>query len=82
MEDAIVLNKSSMERGFAWGTIYKTQFINLRVIAGDKGLQKTLYFGRNQDDPKLAKFVDEDGLPYIGTRLNMGDPICWYNVLK
>lgn len=76
MEDAIVLNKSSVERGFAWGIIYKTQFINLKQIAGDKGLQKTLYFGRNKDDPKLEKFIGEDGLPYIGTLLNFGDPIC------
>lgn len=76
MEDAMILNKSSVERGFKRGIIYKSQVFNLRLIAGDRGLQKTLRFGRKPDDTKLAKFIDLDGLPYIGTRLNYGDPIC------
>ncbi len=31
MEDAMILNKSSMERGLAHGTIVKCENINLRV---------------------------------------------------
>ncbi|GFU14119.1 DNA-directed RNA polymerase I subunit RPA2 [Nephila pilipes] len=77
MEDAIVLNKSSVERGFKHASIYKTEIINLRVIAGDKGSQKSLVFGREKDG-KFSDFIDVDGLPYIGTRLSLGDPVCCY----
>ena len=28
MEDAMVLNKSSCERGFAYGTIHKSEVVN------------------------------------------------------
>ncbi|PRD24187.1 UNVERIFIED_CONTAM: DNA-directed RNA polymerase I subunit RPA2 [Trichonephila clavipes] len=77
MEDAMVLNKSSVERGFKQASIYKTEVINLRVISGDKGFQKTLVFEREKDG-KFADFIDSDGLPYIGTKLNYGDPICCY----
>ncbi|XP_035225722.1 DNA-directed RNA polymerase I subunit RPA2-like [Stegodyphus dumicola] len=76
MEDAIVLNKSSVERGFKRGNIFKSQIINLRVIAGDRGSRKTLAFGRKNDED--SKFIDADGLPYVGTRLKYGDPICSY----
>ncbi|CAL1265847.1 unnamed protein product [Larinioides sclopetarius] len=77
MEDAIVLNKSSVERGFKHASIYKTEIINLRSIAGDRGTQKTFAFAREKDG-KNSDFIDADGLPYIGTRLNYGDPICCY----
>ncbi|GIY37975.1 DNA-directed RNA polymerase I subunit RPA2 [Caerostris darwini] len=77
MEDAIVLNKSSVERGFKHGSIYKTEIINLRVIAGDRGTQKSFAFGRDKDG-KHSNFIDVDGLPYVGTRLKYGDPICCY----
>lgn len=77
MEDAIILNKSSVERGFKHGSIYKTEVVNLRVIAGDKGLQRSLYFGREKDDAKY-KVIAEDGLPHIGARVQNGDPICWF----
>ncbi|GFR32945.1 DNA-directed RNA polymerase I subunit RPA2 [Trichonephila clavata] len=77
MEDAMVLNKSSVERGFKHASIYKTEVINLRVISGDRGIQKTLVFEREKDG-KFSDFIDTDGLPYIGTKLNYGDPICCY----
>ncbi len=31
MEDAMILNKSSVERGFAHATLYKTEDINLKA---------------------------------------------------
>ncbi len=34
MEDAMILNKSSVERGFAHATLYKTETINLRDERG------------------------------------------------
>ena len=33
MEDAMILNKSSVERGFAHATLYKTEDINLKARA-------------------------------------------------
>lgn len=84
MEDAIVFNKASVERGFKHGNIYKTEVINLRSIAGTPGTQITYMFGYQTNDKdkakteKLAQFVDKDGLPFIGTRLKFGDPVCSY----
>lgn len=31
MEDAMIINKSSLERGFAHGSIYKSELIELKV---------------------------------------------------
>jgi DNA-directed RNA polymerase I subunit RPA2 len=33
MEDAMIINKSSYERGFAAGMIYKAQFVDLYQVA-------------------------------------------------
>jgi len=32
MEDAMILNKSSHERGFAFGTILKSQIVDLKEV--------------------------------------------------
>ena len=32
MEDAMIINKSAYERGFAYGTVYKANFVDLREI--------------------------------------------------
>lgn len=78
MEDAMVLNKMSVERGFKAGCVYKTDTINLRKLAGDVGVQTSCVFGRRAGDESLAKFVDFDGLPFIGSRVVQGDPVCCY----
>ncbi|XP_003739764.1 DNA-directed RNA polymerase I subunit RPA2 [Galendromus occidentalis] len=78
MEDAMVLNKMSVERGFKAGCVYKTETVNLRKLAGDVGVQTSCVFGRKAGDEALAKFVDYDGLPYIGSRVVHGDPVCCY----
>ncbi|XP_022662995.1 DNA-directed RNA polymerase I subunit RPA2-like isoform X2 [Varroa destructor] len=78
MEDAIVLNKMSVERGFKAGVVYKTETINLRKLSGDVGVQTSCVFGRKAGDSELQKFVDVDGLPYIGSRVVQGDPVCAY----
>ncbi|KAF8311445.1 beta and beta-prime subunits of DNA dependent RNA-polymerase [Clavulina sp. PMI_390] len=38
MEDAMILNKSAHERGFGYGTIYKSQIIDLADVASHAGL--------------------------------------------
>ncbi|KAM8888744.1 DNA-directed RNA polymerase I subunit RPA2 [Synchiropus picturatus] len=75
MEDAMIVNKSSWERGFAHGSIYKTELVDLadRVRNDD-----AVVFGASPDDPKVKGKLDEDGLPYIGSKIQYGDPYYSY----
>lgn len=80
MEDAMIINKSSMERGMCHGQIYKTETIDLTKMRqkGDGCINK---FARAAPPPGRsynpeAKFLDSDGLPYIGQRLKGEDPYC------
>ncbi|KAF5393051.1 hypothetical protein D9757_001185 [Collybiopsis confluens] len=88
MEDAMILNKSAHERGFGYGTVYKSQIIDLKDIKGaSKSGVPTLHFGLGpeiqvngtaESQHSSLQFLDLDGLPFIGTRLNPGDPIAAY----
>ncbi|EUB58436.1 DNA-directed RNA polymerase I subunit RPA2 [Echinococcus granulosus] len=74
MEDAMVINKSSYERGFADACIYKSEIIDL-VNFSAKGRAKKQadhYFGGLVD---LPPNIDIDGFPPIGTRLIPGKSI-------
>ncbi|CAE1267736.1 DNA-directed RNA polymerase I subunit rpa2,DNA-directed RNA polymerase I subunit RPA2,Probable DNA-directed RNA polymerase I subunit RPA2,DNA-directed RNA polymerase I subunit RPA135 [Acanthosepion pharaonis] len=64
MEDAMVLNKGSVERGFSHGSIYKTMTVDLneRSRAGQ-------FRFANID---LVDGLDADGLPPVGTYLKKG----------
>jgi DNA-directed RNA polymerase I subunit RPA2 len=33
MEDAMIINKASYERGFAHGSVYKSEFIELKSVS-------------------------------------------------
>lgn len=79
MDDAMIINKSADERGFGYGTMYKTEKIDLSLNRS-RGDPISQHFGFGSDEwPKewLEK-LDEDGLPYIGTYVEEGDPICAY----
>ncbi|KAL6307197.1 beta and beta-prime subunits of DNA dependent RNA-polymerase [Sparassis latifolia] len=87
MEDAMILNKSAHERGFGYGTVYKSHTVDLRETQGSAKSQTnpTLHFGLGYDvrtsGPRRhpwCDFVDPDGLPAVGTRLTAGDPLCAY----
>jgi len=87
MEDAMILNKSGHERGFAYGTVYKSQIIDLKDMNGaSKSItEPTLHFGiggdiRMQGDRQhfCCQFLDMDGLPCIGAKISSGDPIAAY----
>ncbi|KAJ6561460.1 hypothetical protein DFH09DRAFT_1159999 [Mycena vulgaris] len=86
MEDAMILNKSAHERGFAYGTVYKAQIIDLKDVPGaGKAAVPTVHFGLGRDIQRhgdkahyCLDFVDVDGLPFIGTKLSTGDPIAAY----
>ncbi|XP_060043317.1 DNA-directed RNA polymerase I subunit RPA2 isoform X2 [Erinaceus europaeus] len=76
MEDAMILNKASWERGFAHGSVYKSEFIDLseKIKQGDD----SLVFGVKPGDPRILQTLDNDGLPFIGTQLQYGDPYYSY----
>lgn len=69
MEDAIVLNKAACDRGFAYGTIYKSEFVDLT--------DQRSYFARDPDKPNLAEKLDVDGMPFPGVSIKEGDVYYW-----
>ncbi|XP_040285570.1 DNA-directed RNA polymerase I subunit RPA2 [Bufo bufo] len=78
MEDAMILNKASWERGFAHGSVYKTDFVDLstKVKSGDD----SFVFGIKVDDERVKGKLDSDGLPPVGAVLQFGDPYyCYLN---
>lgn len=100
MEDALILNKASVERGFKHGSITKTVTVDLREIGDAARGEVALIFGRKETDvvsmrrclqsrnvcllhsvhaeQHIEDKIDIDGLPYIGTRLEMDDPLVAY----
>ncbi|KAM3959804.1 RNA polymerase I subunit Rpl135 [Aphomia sociella] len=72
MEDAMIINKSAYERGFAAGSIYKADFVELQ--------NSSSYFQRDPNKPELSQHIDEDGLPAVGARIQPNDPFyCYYD---
>lgn len=69
------MNKSSWERGFAHGSIFKTELIDL---AEKVKREDSVVFGTKPDDPKVDGKLDMDGLPPIGSVLQYGDPFYSY----
>ncbi|KAL4563574.1 hypothetical protein LXL04_027617 [Taraxacum kok-saghyz] len=75
MEDAMVLNKSSVDRGFAHGHIYQTESIDLSDEKS-KSDRSNRVFRRSNLDKKTHAFIDSDGLPYVGQKIKPGQPYC------
>ncbi|XP_046384519.1 DNA-directed RNA polymerase I subunit RPA2 [Ischnura elegans] len=72
MEDAMVINKASIDRGFAHGSIIKVEYAEIETASSE--------FSRDPSKPNLENFLDADGLPYVGCRLKDKDPMyCVYN---
>ncbi|KAL9940259.1 hypothetical protein V8E36_000964 [Tilletia maclaganii] len=78
MEDAMIINKSAHERGFGYGTIYKSETVDLKDIIGETTVRSgppTLHFGIGNDvpaDDKLRSMLDSDGLPFVGSKMYSG----------
>lgn len=70
MEDAMIINKASEERGLAHGLIYKSEFIELS--------EPTAYFCRDPTQESLSTKLDSDGLPYHGRKMQDGEPFYSY----
>lgn len=64
MEDAMIINKASYDRGFAHGMIYKSEFVDLK--------EQKDYFARDPNNKDLEEILDPDGLPNPGTKLEKG----------
>ena len=94
MEDAMILNKSSYERGFGHASVYKSKVIDLKEEAKRMGSSESrLRFsnvkssvasraGRGRGDDDEERAIDEslgpDGLPYVGQWVNEGDALYSY----
>ena len=79
MDDAMILNKFAHERGFAYGTMYKTKIIRLDDTSRvrSKLTTKALFgFAPNAHiNPLTKEHLDADGLPIVGTQLCEGDAL-------
>ena len=78
MDDAMILNKSADERGFAYGTIYKTKVIRLDEnrsrSRSTRAINKLFGFAPVGFIPASVRSrLDNDGLPYLGARVCEGD---------
>jgi len=87
MDDAMILNKNSHERGFGYGTIYKTKKYDLQeeaVKVRSMRTVKKLYGFAPGGYVKAAQRVklDEDGLPMIGALVQYGDNVAAYHEVE
>ena len=72
MEDAMILNKSSVELGFCNSVMYKTEIIDLAEEEDRSSGHLTFGYNPNDDYGKPPYTLDGDGLPSIGQYLEQG----------
>mmetsp|Transcript_7119 Transcript_7119/g.14291 ORF Transcript_7119/g.14291 Transcript_7119/m.14291 type:complete len:1308 (-) Transcript_7119:459-4382(-) len=78
MEDAMIINKSSYDRGFAHACVYKTKILDVaKRDRRGRSAPITQFFSNRHPGTGLlvTDKLDIDGLPWIGQRLTSGDPI-------
>ncbi|CAL3973211.1 unnamed protein product [Diplocarpon coronariae] len=85
MDDAMIINKGSHERGFGHGTIYKVKKVDLEEGSrsrSTKNISKLFGFAPGSEvKAEIKALIDEDGLPHIGRLVQEGDKICaWHTV--
>lgn len=73
MEDAMIINKSSYERGFAHACVFYTVPIDLK----DEAPATDLFFAVDPAGKRPAH-IDDDGLPLPGSQLYFGDVLATY----
>ncbi|KAA8537344.1 hypothetical protein F0562_026969 [Nyssa sinensis] len=73
MEDAMVLNKSSVDRGLFHGHIYQTETIDLSEQSGKSDRSQRM-FRRSNLDKSVHSLIDSDGLPHVGQTINPNEP--------
>eukprot|EP00003_Mantamonas_plastica_P009714 TRINITY_DN1906_c0_g2_i4.p1 TRINITY_DN1906_c0_g2~~TRINITY_DN1906_c0_g2_i4.p1 ORF type:complete len:775 (+),score=210.16 TRINITY_DN1906_c0_g2_i4:20-2344(+) len=75
MEDAMIVNRSSYQRGFGHGTVYKTEFVELDGFSGKQPITQTFGNPYNDMGELSCASLDDDGLPALGTHLSYHDPL-------
>ncbi|WAQ90697.1 hypothetical protein PtA15_13A96 [Puccinia triticina] len=84
MEDAMILNKSAHERGFAHGTVYKSLIVDLAPEGSRMKTEKHFGIGNSFGSSETSAFsrmcekLDSDGIVMVGSRVRSGDPLCAY----
>uniref|UniRef100_A0A6G1SEF4 DNA-directed RNA polymerase n=1 Tax=Aceria tosichella TaxID=561515 RepID=A0A6G1SEF4_9ACAR len=81
MEDAMIINKASAERGFTMGSVTKTITVDLKALGNIKTTGNYAYkfgFAKPEDHVQHKNTLDESGLPYVGSRLTSNVPFCAY----
>lgn len=73
MEDAMILNKSSFERGFGHAVVYKSEFYDIsdRNVRGEP---RSHFFGV-KDKKFTGRTLEVDGLPAVGQLIKPDDPL-------
>nr|AOE43171.1 RNA polymerase I second largest subunit [Rostrostelium ellipticum] len=74
MEDAMIINKSSYERGFGHGSVYKTDVVFLEEGRSRLEIGKLFVARPNFQSDNLDEFLDKDGMPHVGRLIKYGEP--------
>ena len=79
MEDAMIVNKSSYDRGFAHASVYKTATVDLRENNRGRHVGAREVFGVLRDHGGnlrgISPTLDADGLVPVGQQVAHGDPL-------
>ncbi|KAL3438812.1 hypothetical protein BDV09DRAFT_79028 [Aspergillus tetrazonus] len=88
MDDAMIINKSSHERGFGYGTVYKTKVHSLdekdsRRTKSKQAVQKLFGFAPGSEiRAEWRATLDEDGFPHIGAEIKEGSIVAAYHTVR
>ena len=85
MDDAMIINKSAHERGFGYGTIYKTKKIDIAEEGIRGSTRVTRLFGFAPGDKIKAdaqETLDIDGIASVGTKVQEGSYIAAYHSVQ
>jgi DNA-directed RNA polymerase I subunit RPA2 len=79
IEDAMIINKSSYERGFGHGCVYKTKFLELNpgsVSTQKKTSRFRMLYTESQNlksnKINVPEEIEKDGIPPLGTQMSKG----------
>jgi len=80
MEDSVIINKCSYERGFGHASVYKTIEIDLQEeakMAAQSSTRPHVRFANkvNRDNQLVHNKLEIDGLPEIGSYVDKGDSL-------